>query len=129
MQSREIATNVLSKTFNYIYALGTLFIGSIVDLVIFTMLGFYTPAFGLIIVLYNCYRIFTYKLYRYTPTKGSVHWIITENDNPYLYQIVALVAPKGASLSIYRIIGLEDEYATSTENSVSSIYIEEGLLL
>jgi len=125
MQGKETAANVLSKTFSYIYALGTFFIGSIGDLLIFAMFGFYTPAFGLMIVLYNCYRIFTYKLYIYTPPKGSVHRFITEDDNPYLYQMFAIVAPKGTSLRIYRSIGLEDEYAVNTEKSVLSIHIED----
>ena len=129
MQSRETAANVLSEIFSYIYALGTFFIGSIVDLSIFAILDFYTPFFGLIIVVYNCSHIFTYKLYRYTPTKSSLHWFITENDNPYLYQMFKLVAPKGSYLSIYQSIGLEDEYDASIEKSDSSIYMEEDIFL
>lgn len=103
MQSRETAANVSSEIFSYIYALGTFFIGSIVDLSIFAILDFYTPFFGLIIVVYNCSHIFTYKLYRYTPTKSSVHWFTTENDNPYIYQMFKFVAPKGSYLSNIRV--------------------------
>lgn len=103
MQSRETAANVLSEIFSYIYALGAFFIGSIVDLSIFAILDFYIPFFGLIIVVYNCSQIFTYKLYRYTPTKSSVHWFITENNNPYIYQMFKLVAPKGSYLSNVRV--------------------------
>ncbi|CAI4158480.1 hypothetical protein ALT717_270018 [Alteromonas macleodii] len=104
MQSRETAANVLSKIFSYICALGAFFIGSIVDLSIFAILDFYTPFFGLTIVVYNCSPIFTYKLFRYTPTKSSAYLIITENDNFNLYQMFKLVAPKESYLSKFQSI-------------------------
>lgn len=119
----------VAKVFSYINAFGTFILGSLIDLLILALFNFYTPAFGVVVMVYNLYRVFKNRFTTYTPPKQSIHRLVGQDEVKNLYEMFAEAAPKGARLRIFRSIGLDDEYVASVDKKNADLYIEEDFFL